>query len=226
MGGWHRQQLFKLVYSAIEEEEEWVMVLDAKNFLIRPIDESFFVRGNTIRHLPLAVDNEFNRDTHNDSRKLLGITEEVPLGSPMTPWVWKSTDIRQLLDKTGISLKQWVNNKASEYMLYWNMFYSKYQWNPDMFATGFWGNDCPYEFAQSLVDNAKVDPTMKFWVHHRFAYDPVLRKMTVEILEHVGIDRRVLDEWETEYSLMFAKHHKVLMVDRIPLWPHIDKEQE
>jgi hypothetical protein len=223
--GWHRQQLYKLVYSA-SNSEEWVLVLDAKNFLIRPINESFFVAGNKIRHLPIFTDNEFNKTSHIDSREVLGITDnDIPIVSPMTPWVWKSSDIKELLDRTGISLSKWVDNRAAEYCLFWNMFYKKYRWEPDMFASGFWANECPYDFAETLVDKVKDCPDIKIWVHHRYAYDPILRNMTSEVLKSVGIDSRIVDQWNTEYEQIFETHRDSIIVDRIPMWPHLNKEQ-
>ena len=137
--GWVRQQLLKLYYGA-HSSEEWSLMLDCKNFLIKPASSKSFFIDDAIKYLPVLEDDSFTRDAHHDARCLMNITETTPEAANMTPWVWNTKEAKALVDELNISLNCWTFGKATEFSLYWQWTHNKFKWIPEQNMSGYWGD--------------------------------------------------------------------------------------
>lgn len=214
--GWVRQQLFKMWYAS-QCTDDWVLIIDCKNFLIRPCDQKSFVSGNKVKQLPLFQINDFTIFIHEASKKYLGIKDDIPLSACMNPCVWNTYELRSLITRLGISLDKWVEGGATEFALYYLWTYKKFKYVEKQFATGFWDQIEDLSLAKSVVYGAKKTDKFLFWVHHRFVYDPELRNLTYDVLLNAGIRKQSLDLWNKRYGDMLALKESSIKQDRT-LW--------
>jgi hypothetical protein len=215
--GWIRQQIFKLYYSSLIQDD-WVVVLDAKNFLINPADESTFVNNDGVFKFVTGVEDQFHKDLVEESKMVLGVTEDVPFPSAMTPWVWNTHDLRSLFQHINFSKDIWPFEKVTEFGLYWVWAYNKHSWVDNRtIISGFWGNESDEERVkyQSKIANDNYI----FWVHHRYAHRELLRTLTAKVLERAGISREDTTTWNKAYKhLIKYKKQDIVVEDdqRVP----------
>lgn len=221
--GWIRQQQFKLYYSSIAEEE-WILILDAKNFMIRPTDESFFFKDNGIVYLP-SPNTEFCQVTFADAKKILEVDDiNIPLISSITPWIFNKTEVINLINKTGISLTYWpMPTQATEFTLYWVWTHQKFNWIPLQFISGFWQE----KYSKTVIcnpsmtdikDGASTIDDIRFWTHHRYTADPLARKITTDLLKEIGISNKSLKRWNSRFQTILnsqnVKIHQEFLKNR------------
>ena len=204
--GWIRQQQFKLYYSA-HAIEDWVLVLDAKNFLIRPTDESFFFRNGSVLYIPSFSNKDFFNTAMDGAKKLLKINNcEVPGISSITPWVFNKAEVLNLITKLGIDINHWpMPSDATEFTLYWLWSYQKFSWTPLQFVTGFWQGEYSNTTPTSpsifdVKEGARTTYDLRFWTHHRYSTNPVALRLTVELLEEMGLSTRVVNQWKLRFE--------------------------
>jgi len=204
--GWIRQQQFKLYYSA-HAIEDWVLILDPKNFMIRPTDESFFFRNGSILYIPSFSYKDFFKKTIDGATELLGIDNYgVPEISSITPWVFNKKEVLSLITKLGVDINHWpMPTNATEFTLYWLWSYKKFNWTPVQFVTGFWQEKysntiTTFPSISEVKDGASTIDDLRFWTHHRYTLDPVARRLTIELLEEMGLSTEVLTQWNDEFE--------------------------
>lgn len=205
--GWERQQMFKLYYSATADDD-WVLILDTKNFLAKATDESFFLRdNNAIPYLPKFTNNDFFDITTDHAKRLLGITADIPPSASMTPWVFNKKETADMIKLLGIDLVNWPVEKATEFTLYWHWTYSKFNWFPLQFVTGFWNANYSTDDnlnIKPLSDGVETDPKIVFWTHHRYVTHPALRQATIDILHKAGLSKDVLLKWNSDFDKLLS----------------------
>jgi len=192
--GWRRQQLFKLWYSSISDTK-WVLVLDCKNFFIRPVSEDMFVSNNTIMSIPVFIDNEFTIESHTVAKLLLGVTANIPMSSCLTPCIINSAESKSLLAHLDIDLDHWIEGQATEFALYQAWTYDKFEYNPVQFVTGFW-DEVPVELVDGVMLGAIDNLKFLVWVHHRCVVKEHYRTITKQVLHNVGIPQDVTELWD------------------------------
>jgi hypothetical protein len=209
--GWIRQQIFKLYYSSLIQDD-WVLVLDAKNFLIRSANESTFVNDTGIFRFVTGVEDQFHTDLLEESKQVTGVTGDVPFPSVMTPWVWNTNDLRSLFQHINFSKDKWPFDKATEFGLYWAWAYNKHVWveNRTM-VSGFWGNEPDDERVKYQAKIANDNYT--FWVHHRYAHRELLRMLTAKVLEHSGISREDTNRWNKAYKFLIKYKKEDIVIE-------------
>jgi hypothetical protein len=210
-GGWIRQQIFKLYYSSLIQDD-WVLVLDAKNFLIGPADESTFVNENGVFRMVTGVQDQFHKDLLEESKLIVGVTEEIPYPSAMTPWVWNTHDLRSLFQHINFSKDHWPYEKVTEFGIYWAWAYNKHVWFENRtIISGYWGNDKDDE---RVTHQAKIaNNTFTFWVHHRYAYRFLLRELTAWVLERSGIKREDTNKWNKTFQYLIRHKKDDIMIE-------------
>lgn len=230
--GWQRQQMFKMYYSATAEED-WVLVLDTKNFLIRPTGPGFFLReNNTLPYLPRFSDDDFFRLVTAHSKQVLGVTEDIPPAASMTPWIFNRQETHSLIQKLGINLEHWPVERATEFALYWHWTYHKFNWIPIQYVTGFW--DASYSdsspddaMVQQIVAGAATESDQLFWTHHRYVTHPALRRVTKDVLKNAGLSATVIEQWNREFETLLsntpARRHQEFIKNRQGDDPGFDK---
>ena len=206
--GWERQQMFKLCYSATADDD-WVLVIDTKNYLVKPTNESFFLReSNSIPYLPKFTNNDFFDITTDHAKRMLGVTEDIPPSASMTPWVFNRAATAEMVKLLGIDLVNWPVEKATEFTLYWHWTYSKVNWFPLQFVTGFWNTTYSADdlnvTIKQLSDGVETDPKIVFWTHHRYVTNPVLRQTTVDILYEAGLSLDILNKWNADFDKLLS----------------------
>jgi hypothetical protein len=210
-GGWMRQQIFKLYYSSLIQDD-WVLILDAKNFLINSADESTFVNENGVFRMVTGCEDQFHKDLLEDSKRVVGVTEDIPFPSVMTPWVWNTNDLRSLFQHINFSKDHWPFDKATEFGLYWAWAYNKHVWFENRtIITGYWGNNLDDEKVRLQASSANRDSI--FWVHHRYAYRFLLRELTAIVLERSGIKREDTNKWNKAYQYLIRHKKEDIMVE-------------
>jgi hypothetical protein len=211
--GWIRQQLFKLWYTA-QSVDDWVLIIDCKNFLIRPMDQQSLVNDNTVLHLPLFSKNEFTIFTNSAAKEKLKITEDVPLSSCMNPCAWNSAEARLLIKELDLTLDTWVEGGATEFTLYWVRTYNKFVYKEKQFATGFWDEIADKKFAKEIALAATKDDNFLIWVHHRYVDNIELRELTNFVLSQIGISQNYLDRWNEQYQQILLNDESLIKQDR------------
>jgi hypothetical protein len=211
--GWIRQQLFKLWYTALSSEE-WVLILDCKNFLIRPMNQQSLVINNKVKHIPLFSLNEFTLFAHNESKKKLKILDDVPVSSCMNPCAWNSSEAKTLVDHLGITLDTWVEGGATEFTLYWIWTYRKFKYTEKQFVSGFWDEIEDKDLAKSIADQAVKNKKFLIWVHHRYVHNSELRDLTKQVLSSIGITKRRLLQWDEQYQTILRDSEHLIKQDR------------
>jgi hypothetical protein len=211
--GWVRQQLFKLWYTA-QSTEEWVLILDCKNFLIRPMNQQSLVNNNRIKHIPLFSLNEFTLFTHKAAKEKLNITEETPISSCMNPCAWNSAEAKSLVDHLGITLDTWVDGGATEFTLYWLWTYKKFKYIEKQFVSGFWDEIEDKDLAKSIAKEAVKNHKFLIWVHHRYVYNNELRDLTKYVLSSIGVTKRSLLQWDEQYQQIIRDTEHLIKQDR------------
>jgi hypothetical protein len=230
--GWLRQQMCKMIYAAMAEEE-WVLILDAKNFLIKPTDESFFLRDNSIVYLPRLDNDDFFKSSNTAAKKMLGSTAEIPSAASMTPWIFNKQEILNLVNLLGISIDYWPDNTATEFTLYWNWAYHKFDWEPLQFVTGFWQTEYTnsmYGDTPSIlaIKEGTLSDELRFWTHHRYVTNAKARTVTMTVLKDAGLSSEIIDQWNIEFkkflSKTFARRHQEFLKNRQGIYPGFNKQ--
>ena len=211
--GWIRQQLFKLWYTA-QSKDDWVLIVDCKNFLIRPMSRDSLVKGNTVIQLPLFSKNEFTIFTNKAAREKLKIIEDVPLSSAMNPCAWNVKEAVSLIKELGLTLDTWVEGGATEFTLYWVWTHNKFSYIEKQFATGFWDEIADKDFAREIALAATKTEDFLLWVHHRYVDNLELRELTKFVLTEVGIDNVFLDRWNEQYQKILLENESLIRQDR------------
>ena len=130
--GWHRQQVLKL-WAASESTADYSIIIDSKNFLIKNLNISDFFDGEKLK---VGIFSERNRQpnipdpTHIEACRILGVAEATEI-HPITPFVWRNSLVRGLLDKlnsVNYNILIQPHIKASEAALYWVYAQNKEAW--------------------------------------------------------------------------------------------------
>lgn len=232
--GWLRQQQYKLYYTAIAEED-WVLILDAKNFLIKPTDESFFIHDNTVMYLPAFNTDGFFRSTTEGAATLLNMHDPIPAAASMTPWVFNKEEVSDLIKVTNINLQDWpFPTDATEFTLYWRWVYHKFNWEPKTFVSGFWSDKFSDGMA-SLPDNLNDmkdhilnDERFHFWTHHRYSTNDMTRQLTISLMQEIGVESSVVLNWNHLFQKMLdnknAIRHQEFLKNRAGDDPGFNKQ--
>jgi hypothetical protein len=211
--GWIRQQLFKLWYTALSSEE-WVLILDCKNFLIRPMNQRSLVINNKVKHIPVFSLDEFTLFAHNAAKEKLKVVEEIPISSSMTPCVCNSLEAKALVVHLGITLDTWVEGGATEFSLYWIWTYKKFKYKKKQYVSGFWDEIEDKNLAKSIAHEAVKNNKFLIWVHHRYVYNDELRNLTKYVLSSIGITKHSLLQWDNQYQQVLTDNEHSIKQDR------------
>lgn len=202
--GWRRQQLFKLWYSAISDTE-WVLILDCKNLFIRPVSKESFISNNSIMSVPVFSKNEFTIQCHLDAKDKLGLTEEIPMSSCLTPCVVNSKETKELIQHLGLTLDTWIDGQATEFALYQCWTHNKFEYMPVQFVTGFW-DEVQGPLADDIALEAINNPQFLFWVHHRYVTGKRYRDLTETVLRKVGIPQDEIILWDSRCANLLSRY--------------------
>jgi len=176
--GWWRQQILKLWAASEVNQDEYSLILDAKNFLINPIDETWFFVNDSQKVRIFRVGHDIDREPY-DCWKMccdyFGGDPYVKLeGYNLTPWVWRKDLVKFTINEYTKRGHDIYNTKydlpAWEFNAYWYFAQDIIDWvHEDM------GYSLVEEIniQQGITITETVDcimpnyKSMPFWTFHR-----------------------------------------------------------
>ena len=184
--GWDTQQLLKW-YLAYTSTVEWQVVLDSKNFYIKPFD---LLDTLDFKEIPgfIFPDNQkwIQQELDRSFKFLESYQPEYPQKySAMTPWIWNTQKIKEMLDTVwpNATWKYLKKLPGTEWFLYLAWIGNSIKYYPEQVVTGIWGienNDI------SLLEGLN-DPDISFWTSHRFAKSDKSLEMTEHVIRNAEI---------------------------------------
>ena len=184
--GWDTQQLIKW-YLAYTSTVEWQVVLDSKNFYTKPFD---LLDTLDFKEIPgfAFPDNEIwiRQELDRSFKFLESYQPEHPQKySAMTPWIWNTTKIKEMLDTVwpNSSWKKLKKLPGTEWFLYLSWIGNSIRYYPRQCVTGIWG-DCISD--KRLVDGIG-NKDICFWTHHRFATSDESLELTKQVIKYSDI---------------------------------------
>jgi len=187
--GWDTQQLLKW-HLAHTSNVEWQIVLDSKNFYIKPfklLDTLDFkeIPGFAFPKEQPWIGQELDRSY--DFLKDYQSTYPQRY-SAMTPWIWNTGRIKDMLNIVWAN-DDWKKLKklpGTEWFLYLSWIGNDIQYYPCQVVSGIWGN--------TNTDDINVTPIMFtdesntcFWTHHRFARSDSAVEITESVIRESDI---------------------------------------
>ncbi len=196
--GWDSQQLLKW-HLAYTSNAEWQVVLDSKNFYIKSFTllDTLDFKEIPGFAFPKGDDGEWIQQELDRSFKFLeSYQPEYPQKySAMTPWIWNTTKIKEMLDTV------WPNNTwkdlkklpGTEWFLYLAWIGNDIKYHPKQIVTGIWGDGI---FNASLVNGIHNKNTC-FWTHHRFVTSNESLELTKQVITYsdIATDKEIA-QWQ------------------------------
>jgi hypothetical protein len=191
--GWHRQQIAKL-WAAARSDKVWSIVLDCKNFLVRPtIIKDFFKDDAVLIHVhnDRPVPDGPSQDQVDACKLLDKDVNSLREAFNITPFVWKNQLVKELI--TELKIKNYdiyeIPTIISEAVLYWCYAQDKLSWIDDksFLSAGQYGG-CFEQFRLTTDDLQKelirlINSDIKWLVMHRFHTTPMAFSMISEFLK-------------------------------------------
>jgi hypothetical protein len=185
-GGWTSQQILKW-YLAYHSTVDWQVVLDSKNFYIRPYEIGNLEEGVPGFAIPDGdVKNWSRAELVRSYDHLKSIRPEWPQKyAAMTPWIWNTSKVREMLDSLWPE-RAWekLNNiPGTEWFLYLAWIGNSVKYYPKQCVSGIWGIENNDVSLLLGLDN----PDISFWTSHRFAKSDKSLEMTEQVIRNAGI---------------------------------------
>jgi hypothetical protein len=103
----------------------------------------------------------------------------------MTPWIWNTTKIKEMLDTVwpNTTWKHLKKLPGTEWFLYLAWIGNDIKYHPKQFVTGIWGIE---NNEVSLLEGS-YNPNISFWTSHRFATSDKSLEMTEQVIRNAKI---------------------------------------
>ena len=196
--GWDTQQLLKW-YLAYTSTVEWQVVLDSKNFYIKPFDLLDTLDFKEIPGFEFPDNQKWIQQELDRSFKFLESYQLVPPQkySAMTPWIWNTNKIKEMLDTVwpNSSWKKLKKLPGTEWFLYLGWIGKDIKYYPCQVVNGIWG-DCITDISTNKVMFTKYS-NVCFWTHHRFATSDNALAITESIIteSNIATDKEIA-QWQ------------------------------
>jgi len=192
-GGWTSQQILKW-YLAYHSTSDWQVVLDSKNFYIKPFAIQNLSNSVPAFHIPLQDEDNFSNTEISRSQQFIKNykhTNGIQQFAAITPWIWKPVKIKEMLDavwpnKTWIQLNELP---GTEWFLYLAWIGNDIKYHSQQLVTGIWGSE------HIPVIDVSTIPVI-FWTHHRFARSDESINLTTSVIKAAEIaSEEEIVEW-------------------------------
>jgi hypothetical protein len=201
--GWDTQQLLKW-YLAYTSTVEWQVVLDSKNFYIKPFDLLDTLDFKEIPGFAFPDNQKWIQQELDRSFKFLeSYQPEYPQEySAMTPWIWNTNKIKEMLDTVwpNTTWKHLKKLPGTEWFLYLAWIGNTIKYYPEQVVTGIWGIENNDVSLLEGLDN----PDISFWTSHRFAKSD----KSLEMTEHVVRNAEIANDQEIAQWLEYFNELK------------------
>jgi hypothetical protein len=191
--GWTSQQILKW-YLAYYSTSDWQVVLDSKNFYIKP-----FVIQNLSNSVPAFSIPPQDEDNFSNIEMLRAQqfiknykhADDIQQFSAMTPWIWKPAKIQEMLDAVWPN-KTWIHLNelpGTEWFLYLAWIGNDIKYHSQQLMTGIWGSE---NIPALITSNLSAI----FWTHHRFAQSDESINLTKSVIKIAEIaSEEEINEW-------------------------------
>lgn len=184
--GWDMQQLLKW-HLAYTSTVEWQVVLDSKNFYIKPFDLLDTLDFKEIPGFAFPKEEGWIQQELDRSYKFVESHQPAypQRYSAMTPWIWNTIKIKEMLDTVwpNTTWKYLKKLPGTEWFLYLAWIGNDIKYHPKQVVTGIWG-DC---IANTQLVNGIDNKDICFWTHHRFATSDESLELTKQVIKYSDI---------------------------------------
>lgn len=204
-GGWTSQQILKW-YLAYHSTVDWQVVLDSKNFYIRPYEITNLKDGVPGFAIPDGdIENWSRAELIRSYDYLQGVRPERPQEyAAMTPWIWNTNKIREMLDSLWPECT-WIKLNSipgTEWFLYLAWIGNSIKYYPKQHVSGIWGIENNDVSLLEGLDN----PDISFWTSHRFAMSNKSLEMTEQVIRNAEIaNDREIAQWLEYFNKLKPK---------------------
>lgn len=166
--GWFRQQICKFWAASEVSDSEYSLILDAKNFLINPIDDNFFFDEGKIKvqlwETFWNTQNCGNRDWKVFCSYFGKYYKSISEGWITTPWVWRKDLVKLTIEAFLIQdhdiFKSEKDLPVWEFDAYWIATQKLQDWTNSVFGDAIW-------YDSDTIRSYRHD--LPFWTFHRRA---------------------------------------------------------
>lgn len=205
--GWWRQQVCKFWAAANMSSQDYSLILDSKNFLIKPINGKWFIGDDGITKIRQWQKEWGLADHYIQTCNYFGVPpERKTFAWVQTPWVWRKDIVKIVIEefrKRGSNIYQEEILPSWEFNAYWFFAQNMIPWkNVEQFGEGIFyyeGNPSPEYALSKIKSNYEEHP---FWTFHRLmAQHPECVKFNNDLLLKCNIiNDDLIGEWKNIYD--------------------------
>jgi hypothetical protein len=200
--GWWRQQILKLWAASEVSQSEYSLILDAKNFLINPIDGSWFFVDGAQRVRIFRIGPNIDREPMDCWKMCCEYFGSDPYekieGWTLTPWVWRKDLVKLTINEYAKRGHDIYNTEydlpAWEFNAYWWFAQDLIKWVHMDMGEGIFeernsnGELIDFHTEENVLPFYK---TMPFWsFHRRMKNNPTLVDINHQLLK----DKDIIDD--------------------------------
>lgn len=208
MSGYDEQQVFKILLS-LDPEFEDSIVLDSKDFLLKPADLSDFKHDQKHKIMRTSAGGVLN-DMYPRVVDELDITQPIEDAILiLTPWIWGQNQLEKywihLIEKFGDWTTWNIFPTGSEWAGYYAFTFLDNNKNIELVTKNddqaWWmpiAGNWKYQTEQELLTQEQefdLYSERKFWKNHRNVENKEFKKVTARVLKAHGIDSGLVDDW-------------------------------
>ena len=188
---WERQQIFKLITVAELSQQEYSLILDAKNFLIRPTSaEDFFHNGKIkVQTKPGESDKQWERTAAWCGKNPSQLTR----GYNTTPWVWKKELLQYVVQEyknRGVPLTKSAFLNYYEFDTTWALIQDIIPWENAKLAEGIYAFTMSADELKQRIEWAEHFE-VPIWTFHRYHWN---NKQLCDISNEFLKQRNIIDD--------------------------------
>lgn len=202
LSGIDLQQLDK-VLSSLDDTVQDVIVFDCKDFLLKPIDETYFKRNGQYR---ITFLSDLFDEFYPHVCQAIGSSEHKHRAIlNITPWIWNVTQLKKyweyITTRYPINISSWTSFYPSSEIASYYYYTVELDSDPclsfseDLFMPtgGIWDNDNLEETLQVISNFDRYDSAV--WKHHRRITDYSKTMITVVQLQKYNIPNKNIVKW-------------------------------
>lgn len=187
--GWHRQQSLKLLAASDQTVSNMILVLDAKNFLVRNSSLVDFFYNDVYR---VQVHSDTNSEDWKRCCDFFQIYNKTR-GYNTTPWLWRKDLVIKTIEELcirGIDLYKGDISPVIEFECYWIVNQDSITWKKADLCDGVYSTDVDANTVLERINwMKKLDKP--FWSFHRYHWN---NKLLTDISNGYLKDKQVIDD--------------------------------
>ncbi len=205
--GWWRQQVCKLWSVDTVSQQQYSLMLDAKNFLIKPVNQEWFIDANEVTKIRQWHKHWGLMDNHYMCCDFFkGSVEKKEFSYIQTPWVWRKDIVKLTIKeykRKGCDIFKIDFLPCWEFDAYWFFAQDIIKWQDcPYFGEGifYYPNDTSPEYALSKIRDIYIDGPF-FSFHRLMAGHNSCVKFNNDLLSKLDIiDPDIINQWQELYD--------------------------